>query len=268
MKTTIAVVPASLAFAKGLFTPGTDAFGSDEITKALGMTLEQAPPIPFSEQELRRARELDQYLILQVDTAKDAKPLTMKSMHNEFGDGKLLYDMGWYKKEPFFTEDAPAPGWKLVSREVIPGSAGEDYLTQTQAIADYLANEVYKGEELPDEYQAAVDEFAGRKDELEELVRKDWEKAAKELADLKLNRLFREKPVEALYGLILQHEINRERLLGNMWTWTNQRSSDGYLVYVGGCGSYGAGVRGDQPDGSYSRRGVRFFRSAIQNSAS
>ena len=114
---------------------------------------------------------------------------------------------------------------------------------------------------MPYEYRVAVVEWNNRKEELEKLRGTDWKKCAEELAGLKINLLFREKPVEVFYGLVVQHQVNRERLLGNMYSWTNQRSSDGLLVFVGGWSSVGVGVSDDGPDGSDSGLGVRFFRS-------
>ncbi len=270
MKTTNPpVVPATLATAKTIFTRGTDAFGTDELRLALGIELSSVPPLPFSEAELKRARELGQYLILQAGAAKDGKLLTMKKFHdqfsNELGDGKLLYDTDWYAKEDFYTKDTPRPGWALVSRKVIPGSESSDYIVQTQAIADYLRKEVYKDEELPEAYAVAIEEFESRKDELEKLRGNDWEKCAKELAELKLNQWFREKPSEVLYGLVVQHQVNNERLLPDMHTWTNQRSSDGRLVLIGVCASDGVYVGDGGPGRSRSGLGVRFFRSAVPN---
>jgi hypothetical protein len=262
MKKQQTVKPASLDFAKRLFTRGTDALGSAEISRAFrspsGVNI---PDIPFSEEELKRARGLGQYLILQVNTI-NGKPCTIQSIkemfNNVLGDGKLLYDTDWYSGESFYTTDTPRFGWALVSRDVILASVALDYLDQTQTIADYLVNEVYKEEELPVEYQAAVTEWNACK----KIRNSDWKKCAKGLAGLKLNTLFREKPVEVLYGLVVQHEINHERLLGDQYSWTNQRSSRGHLVSVGYCDSDGVYVSGDGPGVSDSDRGVRFFRSS------
>ncbi len=266
MKTMERIVPATLAFAKELFTRGTDTFGAEEISESFGIKLGEFPVMPFSEAELRKARALGQYLILQVSTANEEAPLTIQRMHkgfcNELGDGKLLYDTDWYAQELFFTEDVPRLGWRLVSREVIPGSTGEDYIDQTQALSDYLANEVYGGEKLPDAYQVAVDEFKNRKAELEIFRDNDWQKCAEELAGLQLNMLFREKPVEVLYGLIVQHEVNHDRLLSETYTWTPVRSSNGHLVHVGDRGADGVGVDSSDPRASASYLGVRFSRSA------
>jgi hypothetical protein len=269
MKTLTPSIPATLAFAKGLFTRGTDAFGPEEIDRVFGLKLGPIPPIPFTEAELKRARELGQYLILQADRTKHDYPRMMKSitemLGNALGDGKLLYDTDWYAKEPFYTDDTPRMGWALVSREVIPASVNKDYLRQTQAIADYLVNEVYKDEELPAEYHVAVTEWNDRKEELEKLDDTDWKKCAEGLVSLRLNILFREKPVEVLYGRVVQHQVNRERLLEAMYTWTNQRSSYGDLVDVGSCDPAGVSVRSGEPGYSGSGLGVRFFRSGSVN---
>ncbi len=273
MKTMIApLVPATWDFTRRLFARGTDAFGAKALRRTFGMPVNghlNLPPPPFTEAEQRRARELNQYLIYQADKTADGIPFTMKRLHGQFenrlGEGKLFYDIDWYQGEDFFALDTPAIGWKLVSREVIPGSTGVDYVGQTQAIADYLTGSVYAGEELPDAYQAAVAEFESRKDELERLVHKNWKQATERLTALKLNQLFRETPVEVLYGLIVQHEVNHERLLGKTYTRTNTRSSDGDLVYVGLCDSGGVGVGVGYPGFSLSDLGVRFSRSGVGN---
>lgn len=271
------VTLASPAFARSLFARGTDAIGAEEIMRAFNMTLPSAdmsviPPIPFTEAELQRAHALGHYLILQVGAGKNGRLLTMQSMHddtkNKLGKGKLLYDTDWYGKEDFYTKDTPRVGWRLVSREVIPGSTSGDYIAQTQAIVDYLLGKVYEAEEPPAPYKEAVTEFVARKAELEQLMSDDWEKCAAECADLKINQLFREKPVEVIYGLVVQHAINNEYLLGGMYTWTSTRSSDGYLVRVGGAGAVGVYVDGDDPGRSRSYLGVRFSRSAVPTSES
>jgi len=266
-----ALVPNAVQFhrAKELITPRAPvyAFGPNEIEKVFGLSLGfDMLPILFTEADLIQAHELNQYLIRQVGTGKDGKPLTVKSLcaqfENKLGDGKLLYNTDWYEEEVFFTTDSPRPGWALVSRDIIPGSAGVNYILQTQALSDYLVGKVYGGQELPAVYQTAVDEFKAHKAELEGLLNTDWRKCAEGLAGLKLNRWFREKPVEVLYGLIVQHEVNHERLLEKTWTWTNQRSSYDSLVYVGYCASDGTDVHDGHPGYSPSHLGVRFFRSS------
>jgi hypothetical protein len=261
---------ASESFARSLFTRGTDFFGPAEIRDVLMIDLgDSIPEIPFTEEELTRARQLGQYLVLTCPINAKGKPLTMSGLYdalgNEIGGGKLLYEIDWYKDEDFFTTEPVTliPTWKLVSREVIPGSTDVNYLGQTLAIAQYLREQVYEGQELPAPYQQAVDELESKKDGLERLMNDDWKKAAQQLADLQINQLFRENPAEVMYRLALYLKVNREYLLENMWTWTNSRSSDGYLVDVGLFDSSGAGVDSVFPRDSLSHLGVCFSRSSV-----
>jgi len=115
------------------------AFGAENIQ----INLEQIPNVPFSEEELERAKELGQFLILRVDKTADGQSLTMERMNKlladefkETGKGKILFktdDSGnieanaWYKNEDFFLEEIPKLSWALVTKEVIPNSLNNNY---------------------------------------------------------------------------------------------------------------------------------------------
>ncbi len=264
MKTT-STVPATTAFAEDLFTKRVETFdclGSDKVAKAFGLTLDQAtvPAIPFTEEELKRARKLGQFLILHA-------PTTMQQLHsrlnNVLGDGKLLYDIDWYKGEQFYTTETTRLEWRLVGREVISGSTGQNYLSQTQVLADYVREHVYGSMELPAAYQAAIKEFEDRKDELERLADKDWKAGAEAMANLQLNRLFRGTPADTLFDVIAYFKVNGEYLLPNMYHWSASRSSRGNLVGLGFGGAGGVYVRGFDPRNSLDNLGVVFSRGAI-----
>lgn len=51
--------PTTLAYAKQVFSRGTDAFGPDDLGRAFGLKPEVDPLIVFPREELARARELD-----------------------------------------------------------------------------------------------------------------------------------------------------------------------------------------------------------------
>jgi len=235
----------------------------------------EIPNIPFSEAELKRAKELNQLLILRVNKAKDGQPLTMKKM-NEFKKGKtkdeskVLYstdDKGklkddvWYKNEDFFTKEAPTLGWALVSKEVISNSTDKNYLDQTETLVDYLKNQVFKGQKLDKAYQEAIDEFNKEKDSIKKLMDPDWKTAAEKLEKLKINQLCRQTPADALYDILLMKEKNDEYILPDKYTWTNRRGSDGELVDVGNAASNGVYVHGRRPDTSAGGLGVSFSRT-------
>jgi len=257
----------------------TEVLGPAEIEKALGLklNLEEISKIPFPEKELKRAQELNQYLILRIKETPDGESLTMQKMNEmkgrEFvkkGKGKLLCndddkgglkDDAWFKDKDFFTKDAPQLEWALASREVIPDSTGKNYLQQTETIINYLKNKVFKDEELPEIYQEAITEFESQKDTLAELIKNDWKKAAEKLENLKITQITRQSPAEALYDMLAYFQNNNEKLLKDKYTWTKRRNSDGKLVLLGSSDADGADVRSFMPDYSNDLLGVFFSRS-------
>lgn len=254
---------ASESLARNIFSRGTDYLGAQEVKRVLGVELVSVPSIPFTEEELRRARLLGQFLMLFV-------PKTMQDLYEQTSNkltdgGKLLYEVGWYGQEVFYTTDPAVtePTWKLMSREVIPGSLGKNYLDMTQAISDYLVDQVYADQTLPTLYQRAVEEFSDRKSELGQLMDSDWEKVARELVKLTLNQLFRPNPSELACAVTVYEGVNQERLLPGTYHWSAVRSSRGDLVFIGGADSNGVGVGGFVPRDSNGDLGVSFSRSGL-----
>lgn len=247
---------------------GSDVLGPEAVEKAFGIKINSAevPSIPFSATELEKAKGLGQFLVLRANRDLDGNPLTMERMEGllsarfEGRDEKVLYDTDWYKDEKFFTEETPVMKWALTSKEVIPDSTNKNYLEQTETIISYL-NQAFPGGALPKEFQEAIEEFNGKRSEIEGLIDSDWKEAAARLEALKITELTRQKPVEALYDLIMYRENNEQRLLENIYTWTKRRRSDGRLVYVGGFESDGVGVGADGPGHRSDYLGVSFSRS-------
>lgn len=251
---------------------GANFLGPEIIKQTFGIEVKETPPIQFSSEELERAQELGEQLILFVDQAADGQDLSMAKM-NEVRNGKaadgkqLLYkwESGskkeWYEKETLFSELTPTAGWRLVSPEVIPNSTDKDYVDQTQAVADYLTNEVYKGVPLPEKYQDALKSFQEQKEEIKELLGSNWNKAGERLEGLSLTKLTRETPPEALYRLILAEKKSGKKSLATKWTWTKTRSLDGGFVRVGPFGVGGVRVDGDEPGYSRGPLGACLSRS-------
>jgi hypothetical protein len=245
-------------------------FGIEAVRKAFpGITLkpEQIPPIPFSKDDLERAKELGDSLRLRTDKAPGKGKLNMQKMQEllqpvfeQSGEGKVLYDTDWYENEDFFTE-APELCWVLTSDGVIPDSEDKDYLEQTEHIAQYLRDTVYQGKKLPQQYIEAIKELDEQKDDIRQLIDDDnWEEAAKRLADLKLNKLTRRIPAEVLYDMLVSFQNGGKRHLEDMYDWTCIRSSDGDLVYVGRFARGGVGVYGGLPGYSDGSLGVVLAR--------
>jgi len=250
------------------------AFGE----KNIQIDIEQIPPIPFSKEELKRAKDLGQFLILRVDKTADGQPLTMENMNKLLEDefkttnrGKVLFetdDLGniiediWYKNEDFFLEQTPQLSWALVTKEVIPNSFKKNYLEQTIEIINYLQDEVFVGQEMPKEYEQAIAKFETAKNEIAELITKDnWQKAAEILEGLAITKLTRQAPVEALYDIWVYFQNTEDRLLEKTDTWTGRRSFDGRLVSVGYAGAAGAYIDAYRPGAWDGNLGVSLSRT-------
>ena len=243
-----------------------DFLGPEAIEATWGFKPEEIPEIPFSKEELERAKELGQRLILRIDKTEQGLPLTMEKMNkllqNKTKDkGKILRDTDWYKNEDFYKKEPPKAGWVLSSKEIIPNSTDKNYIQQTETIIDYLQNQVFKDQPLPQEYESAIREFQQKKADLQDLLTKDWKKAAEILENLQITKLTRPSPSELLYDLSVSLQTNQERHLQDKYAWTNRRSSGGSLVDAGYFDRDGAYVGSWRPDDADGDLGVSFSRS-------
>ncbi len=252
-------VLATSLFAKTLFNSADyfGYFGPKEIEQVLGIKLDPKiiPPIPFTKKELIRAHERGMLLILFVNKTKNGQPLTMRVMseqfNNKLGDSKLLGDIDdWYTREIFFTKAVASMRWKLVGRGCIPGPTSKNYLDLTGKICNYAFDFFLSTGQFPVFYREAASKLRERRDDLKLLMESDWKKAAEELISLKMNRFFRETPVEVLYRLIVYYTINHKRLLESEGVWTNVLSSAGRIVLMGDFNSEGVII--DERDPAFS----------------
>jgi hypothetical protein len=246
------------------------AFGPEAVEKTFGIKLEykDIPPIPFTGEELERAKELGQLLIRRVDKAADGKPLTMKKMSElvsprfaKEGKGKVLIDTDGYQNEEFDSKESPVLRWALVSKEIVPSSTSKDYVQQTETIIDYLKTQVFKDQPISEQYQVAFQEFESQKAQIVGLISSnDRQKAAELLEALKITELTHQTPAEALYDTLVRYETANVCHFQNKIAWTRRRSSDGRLVGVGGFGADGLRVGGSDPDFSNPVLGVALSR--------
>jgi len=248
-----------------------DVLGPEAVEATFGFSPEDIPPIPFSIEELERAKELNQFLELRVDKTADGKPLDMIKMHGllqpEFtaaNQGKILNSYGqtdsWYRNEDFL-RDVPRASWVLVSKDVIPNSLSKNFLQQTEVIANYLKTDIFKDQEIPEVYKEAIEEFEAKKAGIEAILTSNWQEAAKQLSELKLNQLTRQLPVETMYDFLMYFKNNKKGLLESKYTWTYRRASDGSLVLFGGSDADGADAGRWAPGYVAGRLGVAFSRS-------
>jgi len=244
-----------------------DFLGKEEIEKAFDIKIEDKniPEIPFTKEDIEKAKELGQFLILRTDKIGKKTTLTMENLNKHLKgktkDGRDILYSDSYKSEDLFVKDTPKLSWALTSKELIPDSTNKNYLQQTESIVKYLKENVFKDTDVPEPYQQAINEFEAQKDEIAKLITTDWEKVAEKLEKLQINQLTRQTPVETIYDLIAYLHTNSQRLLENEYTWTKRRASGGMLVHVGRFGSHGARLNCWDPDYSNGTLGVSFSRS-------
>jgi hypothetical protein len=219
---------------------------------------DQMPSLPFSVDDLERAKELDQLLIYRASTGPHGQALTMQNLPRLVrgsvpgSQENLLYDESldqpvgrrkepWYSEEQFFTGDSPRTGWVLQSRGLIPNSTDKNDLEQTQALATYL-EQVFAGREMPAIFQAAIAEFDQEKNKIRELLDSSivafCDMAITRLSSLQLNQLLRRSPVEAFNDLLLVWQNTGIRLMEKVFERTNVPTSNGRRVAVGGFGGW------------------------------
>lgn len=250
-----------------------DCIGPDQLRAIFGVEVRDVPPIPFSPQELREAKERGEFLVLRIDSLPDGKPLTMQNLHAYFeGDFKVLLSATdqWKLDSDFFTKERPEVSWALVSKDFIPNTTSKNYFEQTKSIIEHLRNVVYKNIPLPPQYQEAIAEFEAYiqrifpgKSSLQiqtEIGGNNWKRYAEQLSALKINQLCRQSGVDALFDIAAYYKHTGNKLLEAPYAWTKSRASVGSLVSVGSADAGGAGVGRWVPGRSGGDLGVLLSR--------
>ena len=238
---------------KALEIMGHEQFiGPEDIQNTFGFMPDTVPEIPFSIDELKRAKTLGQQLILYVDTKADGTPFTVEDMHDilcgKTSDRKDLLDSAMHTKDDsVLAIQTPRLGWRLTDPEIIDNSTRKNYLKQTELLIDYLKNVQYKGVDMPQTYQEAIGEFNSQKDKIDALMDSDWQEAARMLSTLSINQLLRERSSETVYRLFIIEKKLGVRNLGSDFSWSNSLSSDGKIVGVGKFSYRGIRVRRSNP---------------------
>jgi hypothetical protein len=279
-----------LEFAEKLF--GRDYLGPETVNKVWGIEVppDKVPEIPFSREELERAKELDQFLILRARNAPDGTPLSMLKMHELLnpgmqakGRGKVLASVEeqtdqWKRDSSFFVSDTPVGksdqdfAWALTAKKIVPGTTNQFYVVQTFEAIEYV-KKLYMGQRLPDQYDDAVGEhmlyvFATFGSDSstsaikKELAGPNWRKYASQLTNLKINQLIRPRPAQAQFDVLTYYQHQNKRLLENTHTWTNAQALDGFIVSFGGFDARGAGVDALGPEQERGVFGVLISRTS------
>lgn len=247
----------------------SDAFyGVEEVTKTFGINIffDQEPEIPFSKQELKRAKELGQELILYVDKTNTGEPLTVEEIkklynNNTTSNGEI------FVYSTLFAQGEPRLGWRLSEKKPFKESGNKNYLEQTEAIVEHLQKEIFP-EGVPLVYQEAINEFEAVKESLKVLINEETLPdsmmlvfegvSAKKLSSLKINQMCRENLAEVIYRLALHEKKFGERLLDS------PNGDDIYYIFTNTC------LKGENyilSVGDFSFAGITIDRSWLRRAS-
>jgi MoxR-like ATPase len=247
-----------------------NVLGPAAVEEAFGVKLQEVPVIPFSRAELQEAAKLKQMLVLRIDKTKEGKPMNMDEISKVFRGrfsndpqgGVLATPEGWrlFVGGEAFSKDVPRAGWALVSKELIPGSTGKNYLEQTNLLLDYIFFKVFRSGPVPEIYAVALGEFNDEYEALKKLLSTDPLEAARRLSELKITKLSRHSLVEAVYDVSLRMDATGQRSLAFSDTLTSTRAQNGDFVHIGNFSSRGLSGNARNPGNVSDFVGVLFSR--------
>jgi len=236
-------------------------FGPEEVKQTWKVDLKEVSLIPYSQEDLEKAKEMGMYLILRIDKDAQGNALTAKRMEDikqvDFtaqNKGKIFYDKDWYKNEDFFIKETPQTKWTLTSGNILLNSHNKDYIEQTAFLRDELKEQ---GWLTPEEEQECTDQEL---DKIREIMSSDQKKAAEMLSKLNITQNHRLSFSETVYNFISILDSKDSRILKSKYNWTKSFSSDGRLVLVGFCAADGASVDWWNPDDRDGYLGAFFSR--------
>lgn len=163
--------------------------------------------VPYSEDELARARRDEEFLVLRVPR-DDQGPLTMLALAARLaggldprvhkGVGYMLRDEWTIDAQPFAGTDTCAAAWRLVRKEPLPGTLNRGYREQDAALAA--------------------------------------------LGPVSPGVPRRRSAVEIAWDTLLWQRARDERLLEDRWDWSRSETTDRGFAALGEFGPQGLGV--------------------------
>ena len=248
---------------------GNDFFGPPEIQKVFGVTLEKIPPIPFTREELEKAKELGQQLILFTDVVVDEGAQLPATINNLFSMYPSVWDgnrMGVRMKDvsaDFRAKETPRMGWRLVSKKVIPRTEDATYIGSLRVLANYFG-ELDAGRTEESWYQSIWEEVNREGVDIEDAmaIEEDWRSSLESITRLRASQCFGERAVECVYRLIVNQELHDTRLLSDTYVHTTSIFPDQGLVRVGFFREEGMALSITSPLENYPQVGMCFSRGA------
>ena len=210
---------------------GKDFLGPEAMKKTWGVDLteeelQEIEHIPFSREELEKAKALGMMLVLRSPRNQEQKPLTIKQMRDMFsqedhlGDpqkkkSRVMWNQDWYNNEDFAAKATSNLGWGLVAKEVLAESRNKNWEEQQKELEKWAKNN-----------------------------------------DIDPKTIRRRTPVEVAYDTVTYYGANQDSLLENSYDWTSVQSSAGRFVNVGSFVSDGLYVSSAARGHRYSGLGV------------
>ncbi len=182
------------------------------------------PDIGFSEEELHRAAEFDQSLLLVPANVSMRKIFAAKKGLTADGRSLVKNSEEWRQHEfwRLYGGTAIRSEWVLIGNSLLPGSLGADAIDQTHALADYTVN-VFGTKNIPDLVRLAVANFYSREDELRECVDKDAGGVVALLNNLHICRHFMVGPHKLFWLFCIQEANGMKPILADTLANTKRR---------------------------------------------
>lgn len=228
---------------------GADFIGPDEISDAFGINIptEQIPKIPFSIDDLERAKKAGQFLVFRVGRDSEGRNVDMEYLQRALKDKgirMLKEGASWIKDTELYKSSVLSSGWALTAREPIKDSFGKSYQQQTGVLIRHLKREVYGGKPLPTQYAGAVEEYQNAD---KTLPSRDRRRQAIELSQLSITGFVRPTLLELVHDLYAYQLTRSEPLLSKHWAWTSNyiddsSSGERHFVSVGPNDGGGLGI--------------------------
>ncbi len=235
---------------------GEDFYGLQELKEA-GLKFKNSPKIPFTLDQLEKAKDRGMTLMFFSDALPNGSPLTAKSLieylDNTLGDyshdqnlpsrlfsGKRTIPfVNWNYKEdedPVFAKETPATGWRLLSKEPIHGMQ-TTYFADLNELSTYVTSLYDSEEAVPPATREALEEFKSLwTDQSFQQKVKDSEnnpaldrEVASTLTNLKLAEMFQESLPESIYRMIVEAKTKKENFPFRS-SFTKSLGQDGRLV--------------------------------------
>ena len=184
---------------------GYDCFGPEAFAVFLGVDdlfgpalaseqIRESLRVPFSRDELKRAKSLEMILVYRLSHDKYGNGLTIRYLREAclrrevFGHGR---ERPWYASERFARDEVPNPGWSLVRKKEIPGSLDRTWKDQSEILRQWTEENGIQPEVVQ-----------------------------------------RRTAVEAVYDALLYYGQNRHEEIDLVYDWTATLASDGWPVLV------------------------------------